>query len=542
MKTVWVNSRGEKLDFDQHKFIEEIYKDQHVSLVFMKPSQIGFSERLISEAVWVCDRLGKTVLYAFPTSSQLSDFVQARLEPVFAYSDYLSRITDAMTAQEKRDLDIEDKAKVGKVGLKQIRKGFLYLRGSQNEQQIISVDADLVVLDERDRFMQEHVPFIDKRLLHSTLKWRREASTPTLPGFGIHDSYLNSDQRIWVLKCTMCGLEQELDFFDNVDFDRKIVVCKKCKDPLDRLKKGRWVVQNQENKETHGYRVSGLLNPRKAIPDFITDYEKAKNSGYAAMQQFYNQTLGVPYEAVGQKVLRTDLDACRGNYEMPYPVEGAIMGADVGEVVHAVVSTMFNRKIRYAWIGTVQNFMGATDSVEWLMNKFKIKYLVIDAKPDTRKVNELMNKFMGRVFAAYYPTRKFDVQEYYVYDDDKYEVSIDRTISLDFLVNDIQNEVIELPRNAEYVPEFYNQMRAAVRMAQTNMRSGQIEYKWIEKSADHFFHAANYNRISMLKTLSGQGILDQFKQFNNVEVAPNGLPTSLADLTRWVRLNGEKIF
>jgi len=47
-----------------------------------------------------------------------------------------------------------------------------------------------VILDERDRFEERNVPYIDKRMLASKLKWRREVSTPTLPGMGIHKAYL----------------------------------------------------------------------------------------------------------------------------------------------------------------------------------------------------------------------------------------------------------------------------------------------------------------------------------------------------------------
>src|SRR3990167_8233706 len=185
-KAVWLNARNEPLDFEKHKYLVDIYQDQHPSLIYQKAAQMGISERLISEAVWICDRLKKNVLFTTPTSSHLNDFVQARLEPVFMQSDYLSRITGVLTVDEKKDKNLDEGKKIQKVGLKQIGNAFLYLRGSQNQQQIISVDADLIILDERDRFIQEHVPYIDKRLLHSTLKWRREASIPTIPCIGVY--------------------------------------------------------------------------------------------------------------------------------------------------------------------------------------------------------------------------------------------------------------------------------------------------------------------------------------------------------------------
>lgn len=553
VQNVWTNSRGEPLDFKDHKYLEGIYKDQHHSIVYIKGAQLGVSERLISEAVWICDRLGKNVLYTFPTSSQLSDFAQARLEPVFNMSDYLSRITGSMSADEMKEkgLDPGDFKKVGKVGLKQVRNGFLYLRGSQNQQQIISVDADVVFLDERDRFMEAHVPYIDKRLLHSTLKWRREASTPTFPGFGVDNSYKESDQREWQVKCPHCGRWQELDFFKNVDLENAEVFCRFCKKKgIQRLGNGRWYITKPENSEVHGYRISGLYNPRRTTKDLVEQYEKAKNSGFSAMQQFYNQVLGMSFEAEGQKILVSELEAIKGDYETPFKTKGTFAGADVGTKIHVVVSDIYNRKNRYVYIGSVSKFFGPRDSLEELMKQYDIKTMVIDAKPETRKVKELAEAFPNKIYAAYYPTRKFDLNQYFIFDDIKSEVYIDRTISLDYLVSDIHNELVQLPSNAKWIPEFYDHMTASVRVTdigQKHLSSEELkgmrmqdtpQAKWVEKGADHFFHAANYNRIATIKGATGKALLDFYRSPNS----NSNTPQSLTGWKQWIKLSGERIF
>ncbi len=530
---IWINSRGEPLDFERHKYLVDIYKDQFPSIVFQKAAQMGLSERLISEAVWVCDRLSKNVLFVFPSANQLNDFVQARLEPVFNQSDYLSRITGVLTVEEKKEKNVENKKKIQKVGLKQIGSGFLYLRGSQNQQQIISVDADVAYLDERDRFNQDHVSYIDKRLLHSSLKWRREASTPTYPGKGINASYMESDQRLWMLTCSSCELEQELGFFFNVDFEKKTTVCKSCKKPIDRLKQGRWVVQNPSSK-IHGYKISGVHNPYRSIPELIDIFEKAKNSGFSAMQQFYNQVLGLPYEATGQFLSLTDLDNCSQNFTMPHAVTDTFGGADVGTRINVIIAKKNMDKLRYVFIGTVSDFFGPVDSLEALIIKYNVQMMVVDAAPETRKVRELIEKFPNRIFAAYYPTRKFDIQNYYTFDDFKLEVSIDKTISIDYLISDIQNERVELPSNGKYIPEFYEQMISSVRITETNPRTGQPQTRWMEKGPDHYLHAANYLRIASLKGAVGQALMESYKQ--KKEFAPSTLG-SWANLVRTKGIN-----
>jgi hypothetical protein len=539
VQAVWLNSRNEPLDFNDHKYLIDIYHDQHPSLIFQKAAQMGLSERLISEAVWICDRLKKNVLYCFPASAQLNDFVQARLEPVFMHSEYLSRITGVLSADEKRSKNLDEDKKIQKVGLKQIGQAFLYLRGSQNQQQIISIDADAVILDERDRFIQEHVPYIDKRTLHSTLKWRREASTPTLPGIGINKGFLESDQRVWKLTCTNCSLEQELDFFFNIDIEKKITICKKCKKPIDRLKMGRWVALAPENKEIHGYKISGIYNPRYSMVNLVDQFAKAQISGFSAMQQFYNQVLGIPYEAEGKTLLSTEMDSCRQNYEIPVAVTDCYAGADVGEVINVVVSKKIGNKLRYVWVGTVGDFFGPENTLEWLMDKFNIRMMFVDAKPETRKVKEMVEKYPNRIMAVYYPVRKFDIQNYFAFDDFKFEAFVDRTISLDYLVSDFQNELVELPSNIKQVPEFYEQMTASIRTNVINARTKQPEAKWIERGPDHYFHAANYNRLASLKGAAGQALLDSYQEIiKDKDIRPH----SIAGWANLVRLKGVKMF
>lgn len=531
VRLVWRNGRGEPLDFENHKYLKQIYEDQFPNIVYTKAAQCGLSERMVSEAVWVAEQLGKVVLYTFPASSQLQDFTQARLDPVFQNSEYLKKVY--------KDSD----EGVQKIELKKVGKGYIYLRGSQNEKQIISIDADALYLDERDRFIEKSVPFIDKRTLHSDLRWRREASTPTIPGFGIHASYMNSDQRVWQVPCPKCGQYQEIDLFKNVDHDLYICFCEFCKKEnnetveIDRFAEGKWAILNPEKtSECHGYKISGLYNPKRTIKEIVTDYQKAFNESVSSIEQFYNQTLGMPFHVEGQRISEENLDGCKRDYQMPVQVQGAIAGCDVGSVNNMVVAVpMAKDRYRVVWAGTVTEFFGPVDSIESVMNRFNVKMLVIDAAPERRKVKELIEKFPGRVFAAEYPTKKFTIDNYIMWDDVSHEVKLDRTISLDYLVSDIQNQRFELPSNIDFVENFYTQMTSSVRVTLKNARTGEPVSKWVEEKADHYFHAFNYCRIALSRGTAGQALLDYYK-------APEAKKSSIGSLARFIAMNGRKIF
>lgn len=488
---------------------------------------MGLSERLLAEAVWVCEQLGKNTLYTFPASSQLQDFTQARLDPVFQYSKYLNSVY-----QESSD-------SVQKIELKKIGKGHLYFRGSQNEKQIISIDADIVILDERDRFREESVPFIDKRTLASDLRWRREASTPTIPGAGIHQSFLNSDQRVWQVPCDTCGVYQEIDFFKNIDHKTYECVCYEpdCEGHLKRLGKGKWVPLNpSKSSEVHGYKITGLLNPRRSVKEIVEEYYKCLNGSISDLEQFYNQTLGMPFQVEGQKLTDENIDACKRDYVMGTNVQHCYAGCDVGQVNNIEVSVPYGKdKARVVWAGTVRHFLGPTDSIEAVINKYDIKVLVIDRRPEERKVMELIEKFPGRVYAATYPTKKFTIDNYVMWDDVTHEVKLDRTISLDYLVSDIQNQNIEYPNNIQFVDNFYEQMTSSVRVSIKNEKTGENIVKWVETKPDHYFHTANYDRIARMKSVVGQALVDYYKE-------PEGSPQTLTQLAQWVKINGRKIF
>lgn len=525
VKAIWVTGRGTPLDFTSRKYLVQIYQDQHPSIVFMKAAQMGMSERGISESVWVPDVLGKNVLYTFPSMAQLQDFVQARIDPVIASSEYLYSRTS------------ETDKSLSKIGLKRFGKGHLYLRGSQNEKQIISVDADMVILDERDRFDQDNVPYIDKRLLASDLRWRREISTPTIPGIGIHAAFTESDQRVWQVPCSECGHWQELDFFKNIDFEKRKLICVKCKsDKIDRLADGKWEITNP-GPDVHGYKINGIYNPMRSIEELIKEYDKAQTEGYSSVQQFYNQVLGYPYEITGQSLGTEEVDACKRDFYMPttkYQKNQVYLGCDVGvDQLHVcVVEKISDEKMRLLWAGTVRNFFGPMDSLERIVNMYGIKYGVIDKKPETSQVRKMVEMFPGRIYAAGYPNMKFSVKDYYIYDDVRYEVQIDRTISLDYLINDIQNQRIELPANVGMIDGFYDQLLSSVRVTDRNKKTGVDQARWVEKGADHYLHTLNYARIAQIRGVIGKALLDYYVKPEE-SLAPN--------LVDWIRVNGQRI-
>lgn len=509
-----------------------------------KSAQMGLTERSLSEAIWLADIKGVNVLYCFPASSQLQDMVQARLDPVLLSSDYFRQRIGLDAKEEGKSDDKADQKMVAKMGLKRIGTGHVYFRGSQNQSQIITIDADCVILDERDRFMEENVPYIEKRLLASELSWRRDVSTPTRPGVGIDLAYQNSDKRIWQIPCESCGFWQELDFFKHVDFQRYCLRCEKCAEVMkNRLGDGRWLITNPEEKDVHGYKINGLYNPTRDIKYFIKKYRKAQISGFSELTQFFNQDLGLAYDVGGQSISPSEIDNCQRSYMLPMQVtNNTYLGCDIGSSgVHhaAVVQKLSDNKTRIVWVGTVTKFQGPFDSIESLIRTFQVKRAVVDKRPEVSRVKELMELFpLGVVFAAEYPPMRFPVGEHAVWDDVKLEVKLDRTVAIDYVVADIQNQNLELPMNIKSVEGFYEQLRAVTRITERNPRTGVEVARWEDRGADHYLHALVYARVAQSRESIGKALLDYYTEAAPTDILSSPLSHGLVD---WIRINGQRI-
>src|SRR5665811_1535 len=94
--------------------------------------------------------------------------------------------------------------------LKRIGDGYIYLRGSDSQRQVASVDADVVLLDEFDQMAEGTFALAQKRLASSQRGQLIVASTPRFPEAGVNTLFLQSDQRRYHIPCQGCGTEQAL--------------------------------------------------------------------------------------------------------------------------------------------------------------------------------------------------------------------------------------------------------------------------------------------------------------------------------------------
>jgi len=491
----WRIRAGQLLDFEEYRYLKQIYKDTDQDIVYMKAAQLGFSEMLLALAFFIADRMSKNVGYFFPAAGQLGDFVQMRVDPAIEHSEYLQGITARG--------GIEGRMKVAdKMGLKRVRNAFVIFRGAQNDKQITSVPLDAVILDEVDRFGEFSIPMIDKRMNNSELRWKRAASTPTIRGKGIDLMMQGTTKHQWHVQCKKCEKYQVLSYWKNIDQERAIMVCAKCSAPFAKMdiQEGQWIAKEPTAKRK-GYFVGGLLSPRWFDEGRIKELVEAMNSNNLfVVQEAHNQDLGIPYRA--NDIIITDeiIDACQRDYTLPFDrawMRKTYAGLDVGKISYLTVWQDDPKTGKPTLIGAFELHDIDTD-VDYYMDYFDIRTLVMDGLPETHIVAGIVQRYPGRAFVCYYNYTKTIAGQYVKWYDKGGTVEAHRTASLDDVYGRIIKQDLILPKHAKYIPGFYAHFQNQNRTL--SMRNGIPTYVYEDAGRpDHYAHSTNYAMIARQK-------------------------------------------
>ena len=181
------------------------------------------------------------------------------------------------------------------------------------------------------------LPLAMQRLGSSQLHWFRVASTPRFPEAGMNALFLQSDQLYYELPCPGCGDLQPLEWPDNVDMERALLVCAngRCRAPMDVWAEGRWVPGAAGNSTIRGYDLPRLYSPMANMEQMIRE---SVASTFTDEQAFQNQVLGQVHRPAGGGLSADDLDQCRQAYDPLSLVSAPCdIGIDVGKRLHVVV-------------------------------------------------------------------------------------------------------------------------------------------------------------------------------------------------------------
>lgn len=509
---------GEMLDFDTFPFQREWYEDEIVYTRFvawMKATQVGVSEYGVRWALFFPDKHGDKALYIFPALRQLRDFSDERVKPLVR-SEYLKRRVPRDSVDNKM--------------LKTVGLGSIYFRGSKNATDLDSIPAGVLAMDEYDDLVQGNIPRAEKRL--SSPKSRgliRRFGVPRYTDMGIHREYERSDKRQWFVRCRSCRTELPLHYYAQegrthhfVDVEREAIICANCETPIKRewIAKGRWVAEHPD-REYVGYHVSRLIVPSARVHEIV---EEAKRTKPFEVQEFWNSTLGLPYDPAEGRLSKQAIQAATRNYyigdwDAGYGGDNLVTaGVDIASVrnLNVRISEHINEfEKRALFIGEVDSF----DKLTVMMDSYKIHLMMIDHQPDGRLGTAMVVRFPGRCFTVSWGDKQGDVLKIETVEGGVAtgKVSARRTESISATLDMIRTQKNHLPEN---LPEDYvKHMRAAVLKREEDEKGRVVVYYHTPEDHD-YLQAESYDLIATetwwALYLKGQAQRETFKPLDDM--------------------------
>jgi hypothetical protein len=308
---------GQPIDFRNHLYLFDIYRDQAPKQVILKAAQIGLTTLQIVKSMWIAKNRGMDIIYTLPTESDRNEFAGGKVNRIIAQNPILQQWT--------KDKDSVEQKAVG--------NNLIYYRGTFTQKAAIMVSSDLNIYDEVDASKHDVIEQYSTRLQHSPHKWEWYFSHPSAEGTGVDRYWGRSDQKHWFIKCEACQREQYLSWPQSIDAELQRFVCKHCQSELsnDNRRRGRWVKKHRD-REFSGYWIPLLICPWVSAKE-ILDYHKNKSEEY-----FYNKVLGLPYVGGGNKLTKVHLMQNLTDENLyPDRNERVVIGVDTGKVIHYVV-------------------------------------------------------------------------------------------------------------------------------------------------------------------------------------------------------------
>ncbi len=479
----WINNNaikteaGHVLDFHNHRYLFDIYRDNSPLLCCTKAGQIGFSTMAILKTVWLAYNKKMRIGYVLPTADMSNKFVSSKVNPISQQNKII--------ASWMRDKDAVEQ--------KQIGQGFIHFVGAQTPTAAIMLTMDMLILDEYDKARQDILEMFNSRLQHSEYKWKWIFSNPTMPDFGVDRFWQISDQKKWHIKHS-CGEIYVLD--ENcIDYSTEVYRCPHCKLEItnEERRMGEWVAT--ATGEWSGYWIPLWINPK------VTAKEIAQSKRTSTAEYFSNFVAGLPYIGSDNSVAETTIT--KNIIDKVNDQSGRIIiGVDTGLPIHYVLGN----KQGLFYHGTCEPPSANYDPYDHL-EKYLIRWpnsiMIADQGGDLIGIRKLQAKYPGRVFLCWFRKDQKTQQLIKWGEGVEYgKVIVDRNRTIQFVIDELKDSRLPIYGKIEdwkpYVQHWMNIYRIKD-VEDENEPTYGWEWVWKRKGPDHWMMCTIYWRVGMEK-------------------------------------------
>ena len=498
-------TRNTPLDFVDRPWLHDIFLDNSPEIIIQKASQISISETMLCELLAQAKQ-GRAVMYVMPTDAIIYDFTPRRIDRLIDRVPYYR----AHCGQSRKASDTKRQKTLFGIDCN--------FCGTNSVLNFYEKPCDVLIIDEYDKCDQNNIRFAYDRLESAKSNIVRIIGNPTESGKLINAKFMESTAQEWFVRCEHCGEKQELDWFNNVvrriderryelrdaKSDEPTTVCVKCEKRINRLAVGEWVAAHPDNIPS-GYHCSSIFgNPRSDTIKRLFNLFVDGLGNPTIMQQFYNNRLGLPYNAEGTKIDEELLRACVvGGYVMPHTSsQGAICGVDIGNQLHVTISDSYTVndvvRDRYLFIGSLVSY----EDLAAVCARYNVVCGVMDAGPEIHEPRKFVRSAPGAWYLCRYNLNdkvkqgaKCNYQNMIV-DHASRSASVNRTESLDETLSNYIGGLMILPSDYATIDggQFVRQMSMPTRIKEERP-DGTFRYIWT-KGEDHYRHSDNYRHIA----------------------------------------------
>ena len=475
------NEKGQRIEFDSHPFLFDVYADQSQKLAVMKAAQVGLTTCEMLKNHFDAKQYGLDIIYTLPTDGDVKVMVGGKTNRIISNNPCM----------------LDDVADKDSVESKKVGDAMIYFRGTFTKKAAMMTPADRLVHDEVDTSKLDIIADYEARLQHSEYKQIHKFSHPSLPEIGIHAEWLRSDQKHWFVQCPHCDHWQYLSWNTeeeskmSIDLDRKIFVCKKCRGELPSYvrREGQWV-QKYKDRDISGYWIPLLIAPWVTAEELVDKYLD-KNT---TKEFFYTKILGLPYADGTSKLLKEAFFRnLTGESYASERDKRVVIGIDTGLKLDFVIGD----ETGLFFHGDSENYK----ELDGYMQRWPKAIAIIDAGGDLIGSRAFAERWPGRVFICYLTgDRKKNEMISWGKKDEHGAVTVDRNRMIQLVVDEFTDKRIPVHGDEndwyEYYLDWNNLTKIKVLDPETNQVKG---YKWVRNGRDHRALATVFWRVGMSK-------------------------------------------
>lgn len=485
---------GLPISFDERRFLIDLINDDTPKQAVMSSAQVGKTVTAYIKALYMNFK-GLNVALSQPTQDLRDMLTKSKLNRIIEANElFRHNVT-------------------GGLDMKTAWDRMLFLVYTYGNAQV-GYTTDLNIYDEVSRSNPETISILKGRQLNSKYKHEIFISNPNVPNDLLHNTFLDSDQKHWAIKCQCCSKRQILNYDGlygykgNVNKETAQFHCQYCDGVLDpkTIIEGEWVARYQNRKDISGYWISQLMRPTHSLIEQQALVKEMLYEEKKSKATFMNMYLGMPYS--GSEV-QVDKALLMKNLTTPTKFKHYVtMGLDVGSATghHFVIGSN----------GVVFKLGRAKDwkEVRKLINDYGVQILVCDNMPENGSAKELQAEYPNIVWRANYVGNKSEEQ--IRYDEETGLVNIARNLIFDNIVNDLNEGKYKFAfhRDDAEFNELCKHFGTLSKIAKFDS-VGNPTFSWVapEGAWDHYSHSFLYwtiaeHRLSELTPRFGIGKRD----------------------------------